>query len=62
LFLVLDNIELIFEMTIDFDGFVSKFVSDIDGNIFFGKVKEKKEAKEEYDDAKKNKEIPSRSH
>ena len=38
--------ELKFELTIDSEAFISKFVADIDGQRFIGKTKEKEEAKQ----------------
>ena len=44
--------ELEFEITIDSDAFISNFIADIDGELFYGKTKEKNKAKIEYDEAK----------
>eukprot|EP01084_Bolivina_argentea_P210298 357995_1 len=48
--------ELKFHITIDPGAFISHFVADIDGEIFNGKTKQKEEAKEEYNKAKKKSE------
>eukprot|EP00484_Ammonia_sp_Unknown_P017184 CAMPEP_0197027774 /NCGR_PEP_ID=MMETSP1384-20130603/7651_1 /TAXON_ID=29189 /ORGANISM="Ammonia sp." /LENGTH=928 /DNA_ID=CAMNT_0042456677 /DNA_START=52 /DNA_END=2838 /DNA_ORIENTATION=- len=45
--------ELKFEITIDPEAFISHFVADIDGELFYGKTKEQQEAKKQYDEAKK---------
>eukprot|EP01084_Bolivina_argentea_P304117 525151_1 len=46
--------ELSFEITIDCDAFISHFIANIDGVLFYGKTKEKEEAKQEYNTAKEN--------
>ena len=48
--------ELKFEITIDPDSFISHFIADIDGEMFYGKTKEKEEAKKEYKEAKEKNE------
>eukprot|EP01084_Bolivina_argentea_P093107 167480_1 len=48
--------ELRFEITIHPQAFISGFTADIDGELFKGKTKEKKEAKQEYEAAKKKSE------
>eukprot|EP01083_Nonionella_stella_P152195 487497_1 len=48
--------ELRFEMTIDPDAFISGFEASIDGELFIGKTKEKKQAKQEYVAAKEKNE------
>ena len=48
--------ELKFEITIDPESFISHFIADIDGEMFYGKTKEKEEAKEEYKEAKEKNE------
>eukprot|EP01084_Bolivina_argentea_P142164 249751_1 len=48
--------ELAFEITIHPDAFISGFIADIDGELFSGETKEKKEAKKEYKTAKQKNE------
>eukprot|EP01084_Bolivina_argentea_P024071 44918_1 len=44
--------ELKFEITIDPEAFISNFIADIDGKLFYGQTKEKEKAAKEYKMAK----------
>ena len=48
--------ELKFDITIHSDAFISNFTAKIDGELFIGKTKEKEEAKNEYNAAKRKEE------